>query len=323
MKTAIITGVTGQDGIYLSELLVLKGYHVVGCVTDVARGAAKIPDHLKNDLELVEWDMCDQSILRDILVQYNPIEIYNLAAYTSGAGMFDDAVNVGNINGLAVTRILESIRKINSKIRLCQASSREIFGDAVESPQSEKTTPIPRSPYGAAKLYADSMVKIYRQHHSIYACSAILYNHESPRRGKGFVTRKITLEAAKIKLNLSDVLYLGNLETQRDWGFAGDYVYAMWQILQQNSPDDYILATGETHSVRELCKCAFDYLGLDYRNYVKENIDNYRPSESLLLVGDARKAMGRLHWKPQISFQDLVVMMVESDLQYLLSQNLK
>ncbi len=231
--------------------------------------------------------------------------------------MFDDPVNIGEINGLAVTRILEAIRVVDPKIRFCQASSREIFGEAAESPQTENTAHFPRSPYGAAKLYADSMVRIYRQHYGVFACSAILFNHESPRRGLGFVTRKITSEAAKIKIGLATELHLGNLDTLRDWGFAGDYVYAMWLMLQQPGPDDYVLATGVTHSVRDFCECAFGYLGLDYRDHVKVDSSNYRPSEPVLLVGNAEKAKQVLNWEPKVGFREMVDMMVEADLQIL------
>lgn len=317
MKTAIITGVTGQDGAYLAELLLAEGYRVLGGVRDADKALNKLPSSLVNCVEFVAWDMLDQQVMMDILVRYRPTELYNFAAYTSGTGMFDDPVNVGEINGLAVSRMLEAIRIVDPKIRFCQASSREIFGEAAESPQTENTEHVPRSPYGAAKLYADSMVSIYRQHYGMFACSAILFNHESPRRGLGFVTRKITSAAAKIKLGLATDLHLGNLDTLRDWGFAGDYVHAMWLMLQQHSPDDYVLATGVAHSVREFCECAFGYLGLDHRDYVKVDSSSYRPSEPVLLVGNAKKAKQVLNWEPKVSFREMVCMMVEADLQIL------
>ena len=213
--------------------------------------------------------------------------------------------------------MLEAIREVDAGIRFCQASSREIFGEPFESPQTECTPHNPRSPYGAAKLYADSMIQIYRQRYGLFACSAILFNHESPRRGLCFVTRKITHEAAKIKLGLTKELYLGNLEARRDWGFAGDYVHAMWLMQQQSHPDDYVIATGETHSVREFCECAFRHLGLDYREYVQEDSAAFRPSESSLLVGDAKRAKQILGWEPQVGFGELVDMMVDADLQML------
>jgi len=317
MKTAMITGITGQDGSYLAELLLAEGYRVIGGVRDVEKALNKLSSDLVNRVELVAWDMLDQRVMVGILSNYRPTELYNFAAYTSGAGMFDDPVNIGEINGMAVTRILEAIREVDPKIRFCQASSREIFGEAMETPQTESTARSPRSPYGAAKLYADSMVKIYRQHYGMFACSAILFNHESPRRGMGFVTRKITSEAAKIKLGLANELHLGNLDTLRDWGFAGDYVYAMWLMLQQQHADDYVLATGVTHSVREFSECAFGYLGLDYRNYVKVDSGSYRPSEPVLLVGNAEKAKQVLNWEPKVNFHEMVAMMVEADLQVL------
>ena len=249
--------------------------------------------------------------------QREPTEIYNFAAYSSGSGMFEDPVGIGEINGLAVTRILEAIREVDINIRFCQASSREIFGEAIQSPQTERTPSNPRSPYGAAKLYADSMIRIYREHYKIFACSAILFNHESPRRGLGFVTRKITHEASRIKLGLAKELHLGNLNALRDWGFAGDTVNAMWLMLQQVHADDYIVATGETHSVREFCECAFGYLALDYRNYVYEDESVYRPVEAAMLVGNIDKTRTALGWKPKVKFNELVHMMVDADMQAL------
>ena len=253
----------------------------------------------------------------EVLAQYRPVDLYNLAADSTGAGMYDDPVGIGAVNGLAVARILEAIRKVDVSIRFCQASSREIFGEASESPQSECTPVDPRSPYGAAKSYADYSVRIVRRHYGLFACSAILFNHESPRRGLEFVTRKITFTAARIKRGLANELQLGNLDARRDWGFAGDYVRAMWLMLQAAHADDYVISTGETHSVREFCECAFDYLGLNYQDYVKNNSSVYRPAEPVQLVGNARKARKVLGWVPEIGFHELVRLMVDADLRIL------
>lgn len=317
MTTALITGLTGQDGLYLAELLSAKGYRIIGAVRDLTSAYNKIPEELKAQVELVAWDMLDQERMADVFLKYKPIEVYNLAAYSSGAGMYDEPVDIGEVNGLAVTRILEAIRVANKKIRFCQASSREIFGDAVESPQSESTPVNPRSPYGAAKLYADNLIRIYRQRYEIFACSAILFNHESPRRGVDFVTRKITHTAAKIKLGLEKDLYLGNLDARRDWGFAGDYMYAMWLMLQQERADDFIVATGFTHTVREFCELAFGYLGLDYMNFVREDASFLRTPEDMLLVGCIDKAKNKLGWQPLVSFKELVFMMVDAEMRLL------
>lgn len=317
MKTALITGVAGQDGSYMAEYLLANGYRVIGAVRNCQRAKELLPTTLKNSIELIAWDMLDQRHMMEVLAEYRPVELYNFAAYTSGAGMYDDPVAVGEVNGLAVTRILEAIRVVDTQIRFCQASSREIFGEAVVSPQTESTRANPRSPYGSAKLYADSMIKIYRQRYDIYACSAILFNHESPRRRLEFVTRKISHEAVRIKLGLAKELYLGNLDAQRDWGYAGDYVRAMWLMLQQEQADNYIVATGVAHSVRELCEIAFSHLGLDYRDFVREDASVYRPAESALLIGCAAKAQAELGWMPEVEFGELVHMMVDADLQIL------
>jgi len=321
MKSAIITGISGQDGSYLAELLISRGYTVVGVVRNIKHAKNKVVLSLVNQVELVEWDFTNQEAITNIFKQYHPSEIYNLAAFSSGAGMFDSPVEIAEINGLVIAKILEAIRIVDIRIRFCQASSREIFGEAKQSPQTEETPPQPRSPYGAAKLYADIMIRIYRERYNIFACSAILFNHESPRRGLGFVTRKITHEAARIKLGLANELRLGNLDTVRDWGFAGDTVNAMWLMLQHDQPEDYIIATGSTHSVRQFCECAFSYLGLNYNDYVREDISSYRPSELVVLVGDASKAKTQLGWSPQVSFNELVKMMVDADIQSLLEEN--
>jgi len=317
MKTALIAGVTGQDGMYLTELLLAKGYRVIGAVRDCKRAAKSLPLDLKKSVELIEWDLMDQHRMTEVLKEYRPEEIYNFAAFSSGAGMYDDPVGIGEVNGLAVTRTLESIRAVDVNMRFCQASSREIFGEAVESPQNEQTAVNPRSPYGAAKLYADGMIRIYRQRYGLFACSAILFNHESPRRDLEFVTRKITHEAARIKLGLTKELQLGNLDARRDWGYAKDYVRAMWLMLQQSRPDNYVLATGETYSVRQLCEYAFEHVGLDYRDYVCVETAACRPDEDVQLVGDASKARHDLDWQPRVNFIELIHMMVDADLAML------
>lgn len=317
VQTALITGITGQDGSYTAELLLAKGYHVVGAIRDARKEAATLPPDLVGRIEVVNWNMHDTENMVKVLTRYQPAEFYNFAAYSSGAGMFDDPVAIGEVNGLAVARMLEAIRTTNPTIRFCQASSSELFGEATESPQSERTPYQPRSPYGAAKLYAHQMIRIYRQHFGLFACSAILFNHESPHRGLGFVVRKVTHEAAKIKLGLAHELRLGNLDARRDWGFAGDTVRAMWLMLQQTVANDYVVATGETHSVRELCECAFGCVGLNYQDYVREDVASFRPTESMPLVGDASKARDQLGWRPQIGFRELVARMVDADLQML------
>lgn len=317
IKTALITGVVGQDGSYLAELLISKGYRVVGAVRDIDRARHAWPSAERIPLDLVRWDMRDEGLMRQVLESCAPDEFYNLAAYTSGTGMYDDPVGMGEINGLAVTRMLEAIRAVNPAIRFCQASSREVFGEALESPQTERTRPAPRSPYGAAKWYGDAMVRIAREHFGLFASSAILYNHESPRRGLAFVTRKITNGAARIKLGFATELKLGNLEARRDWGYAGDFVRAMWLMLQQPKADDYIVATGESHSVRDFCRIAFAHLGLDYQEFVREIAADFRVAEPALLVGDASRARRLLDWQPEVGFEELVRMMVDSDLQQL------
>jgi GDPmannose 4,6-dehydratase len=317
MNVALITGITGQDGSYLAELLLKKAYRVVGAVRDLSSAHAKLALDLAQKVELVEWDMTSQFNMKEVIERVKPSEIYNFAAYSSGSGMYDDPVDIGEINGLAVLRILEAIREVDLNIRFCQASSREIFGVAEESPQTEFTPRNPRSPYGAAKVFADTSVRIHCERFGMFAASAILFNHESPRRGLGFVTRKITHQAARIKLGLDAQLSLGNIDAQRDWGFAGDYVRAMWLMMQQSLPTDYVVCTGQSHSVRELCEYAFGRLGLDYRDYVREDKDAYRPNEPVLLVGSAEKARRELGWAPEIGFRELIHMMVDADLQLL------
>ncbi|MFN7120402.1 MAG: GDP-mannose 4,6-dehydratase [Hydrogenophaga sp.] len=315
MKTALITGVSGQDGSYLADYLLQRGYRVVGGTRHAETALAALPPELVGKIELVPWKMGDLSGMKEVLTHLRPSEIYNFAAHSTGSGMYDDPLDMSDVNGIAVTRTLEAIRTVDPKIRLCQASSREIFGEALQSPQTEATPPNPRSPYGAAKLYADCMIRIYRLRYGLQACSAILFNHESPRRSRQFVTRKITHEAARIKLGLAHELHLGNLDTQRDWGFAGDYVRAMWLMLQQDKADDYVIATGEAHTVRDLCDMAFRRLGLDYRDHVREDAASYRPSEPAPLVGCSAKARQDLGWEPKVSFRELVHMMVDADLR--------
>jgi len=259
--------------------------------------------------------MLDTRRITEILASYRPEELYNYAAYSSGSGMYDEPVAMGEVNGLAVTRILEAIRDVNSEIRFCQASSSEIFADTDRSPQSELTPAFPRSPYGAAKAYADSLIRIYRQRYGLFACSAILFNHESPRRSLAFVTRKIARTAARIKRGLAAELTLGNLSARRDWGYAGDYVRAMWLMLQHTSAEEFVISSGETHSVRDFCECAFEYLGMDYRDYVREDSGAFRHSEPTQLVGDNTKARMLLNWQPDVRFRELVAMMVEAELR--------
>lgn len=317
MSRALITGVSGQDGSYLAEYLLERNYEVLGGVRDTAMARNRLPESLHSNVELIAWDMLNESHMRDVIARTRPTEIYNLAACSSGAGMFDDPIEMAEINGLAVTRMLEAIRTVDAGIRFCQASSREIFGEAEHSPQTETTATNPRSPYGAAKLYADNMIRIYRKRYGMFACSAILFNHESPRRHLDFVSRKITHEAARIKLGLTQELQLGNLDTQRDWGFAGDYVRAMWLMLQHSVAADFVIATGAAHSVREFCDVAFSHLGLDYRHYVREDPEAYRPSEPVLLVGASDRARTELGWAPCVSFSELVHMMVDADMRNL------
>lgn len=320
MTVALITGITGQDGCYLAELLLGKAYRVVGAVRNLETAGVNLPADLADKVELVRLDMSSQSEMVEVLQRFNPSEIYNFAAYSSGSGMYDDPVEVGDINGLAVLRLLEAIRLVDSQIRFCQASSREIFGEPAQCPQTESTLRNPRSPYGAAKLFADGLIGIYRQRYGLFATSAILFNHESPRRALSFVSRKITHQAARIKLGLDTTLPLGNLDAQRDWGFAGDYVRAMWLMLQQTLPDDYVVCTGQSHSVREFCEFAFGYLGLDYRDYVQEDKGSYRPNESIPLVGSAEKAWRDLGWMPELEFASIVRMMVDADMELLRTQ---
>ena len=317
MPCVLILGIGGQDGSYLSEFLLDRGYRVVGTVPDTDPVNIDRIRHLLDRIEIVQDDLLDQDRLEKIFRDHLPNEVYNFAANSVLAASFHQPILATMVLAMGVTRILEAIRKITPEARFFQASSSEIFGKPAEIPQSETTPFHPRNPYGVSKVYSHLMTMTYRENYNLYACSGILYNHESPRRSPEFVTRKITLAAAKIKLGLSEELRLGNLDARRDWGFAGDYVRAMWLMLQQPQSDDYVLATGETHSVRELCEEAFSHLGLDYREYVVKEEECFRPPETAQLVGNPAKARRVLGWKPKVSFRDLVRMMVEADLEAL------
>jgi GDPmannose 4,6-dehydratase len=313
MPTALITGVNGQDGSYLAEFLLGKGYRVVGSVRSLTSNLDRIARILEC-IEIVETDLRDLTSLEDLIRRVQPNEIYNLAARTSGSELWADPVRTGEVNALYVARVLEAIRKCRADIRFCQASSSEVFGNAHVAPQDESTPLRPRNPYGVAKAYAHWITANYRDAYDMFAGSCILFNHESPRRALQFVTRKISHAAARIKLGLASELRLGNLEARRDWGFAGDYVQAMWLMLQQPKPADYVIATGETHSVREFCEVAFSHVGLNYRDYVIQDPENFRSSEAALLVGNPLAAKRVLGWQPNVTFQELVWMMVDADL---------
>lgn len=321
MKKALITGVTGQDGSYLAEFLLEKGYEVLGMVRRTSTVNFDRITHLQNDIWLVQGDLLDQVSLIAILQEHHPDEVYNLAAQSFVPTSFEQPVLTGEFTGLGVTRVLDAVRLVDKNIKFYQASSSEMFGKVREVPQNENTPFYPRSPYGAAKVYGHWITVNYRESYGLFACSGILFNHESPRRGLEFVTHKVTHGAARIKLGLADELRLGNLEAQRDWGYAGDYVEAMWLMLQQDEPDDYVIATGETHSVRELCEVTFGYLGLNYRDYVVSDPKFYRPVEVDQLVGDASKARRVLGWEPKVSFEELIQMMVGADLEALQNEN--
>ena len=321
MPTALITGITGQDGSYLAELLLSKSYHVIGMVRRSSTVTFERIQHIQDHLTIVQGDLHDQSSMVDILEEYRPDEVYNLAAQSFVPTSWTQPVLTGEVTGLGVTRLLEAIRHFNPKIRFYQASTSEMFGKVHEVPQSETTTFHPRSPYGVAKVYGHWITVNYRESYDLFTVSGILFNHESPRRGFEFVTRKITYGAARIKLGLDKELHLGNLEARRDWGFAGDYVRAMWLMLQQDQPEDFVIGMGATHSVRELCELAFTRLGLDYRQYVVEDPRFFRPAEVDLLISDPGKAHQKLGWHPVVSFQDLVTMMVDADFKRLAQGN--
>ncbi len=316
-KRALITGVTGQDGSYLAEFLLEKGYEVFGMVRRTSIINYERIRHFQDKINIVNGDMADQTSLQSILRDVQPHEVYNLAAQSFVQTSWGQPVFTGDITALGVTRVLDAIRTINPDIRFYQASSSEMFGKVQEVPQNENTPFYPRSPYGVAKVYGHWITVNYRESYNMFACSGILFNHESPRRGLEFVTRKVTHNAAKIKLGLADKLPLGNLDARRDWGFAGDYVKAMWSMLQQDSPDDYVVSTGQTYSVQKLVEIAFGHLGLDWQQYVYQDERFMRPAEVDLLIGDPSKAKKELGWEPSVSFEELVTMMVDSDVQLL------
>ena len=313
-KTALITGITGQDGSYLAELLLEQGYRVVGMTRRTSTEVHERIEHIVDRVEIVSGDLLDQSSMTKLIDEIRPHEVYNLAAQSFVPTSWSQPVLTGEFTALGVTRVLEAIRQVDAGIRFYQASSSEMFGKVLETPQSESTPFYPRSPYGVAKVYGHWITINYRESYDLFAVSGILFNHESERRGKEFVTRKISDGVARIKHGLARELRLGNLDARRDWGFAGDYVRAMWQMLQAQTPDDYVIATGRTHSVREFCRLAFAVADLDYERYVVEDPKFVRPAEVDLLIGDPAKAKRMLGWEPATSFEDLVERMVRCDL---------
>ncbi|MDQ3553101.1 MAG: GDP-mannose 4,6-dehydratase [Chloroflexota bacterium] len=319
-KTALITGITGQDGSYLAELLLEKGYRVVGMTRRSSSSAHERIDHLAGRIELVQGDLLDQASLVSALQTTRPDEVYNLGAQSFVPTSWNQPTLTAEFTALGVTRLLEAVRQVDPAIRFYQASSSEMFGKVRETPQNEQTSFYPRSPYGVAKVYGHFITVNYRESYDLFACSGILFNHESPRRGHEFVTRKVSDAVARIKLGEQQELRLGNLDAERDWGFAGDYVRAMWLMLQGDEPRDYVVATGETHSVRELCQIAFARVGLDYRDHVVIDQSFIRPAEVDQLLGDADKARRELGWEPEVSFERLVHMMVDADMARLEQQ---
>jgi GDPmannose 4,6-dehydratase len=315
MPTALITGITGQDGSYLAEFLLAKGYQVVGMVRRSSTVTFERIQHIQDEIAIVQGDLHDQSSLMVVLEEYQPDEIYNLAAQSFVMTSWSQAVLTGEVTALGVTRLLEAIRSVTPEARFYQASSSEMFGKVVEVPQRETTPFYPRSPYGVAKVYGHWITVNYRESYNMFAVSGILFNHESPRRGLEFVTRKISDGVARIKLGQTNELRLGNLDARRDWGFAGDYVEAMWMMLQQDIPDNYVIGTAETHSVREFCEIAFGCVGLNYQDHVIQDPRYYRPAEVDLLVSDPIKARETLGWRQKVGFKELVEMMVEADLR--------
>jgi GDPmannose 4,6-dehydratase len=317
MPTAIITGITGQDGSYLAELLLSKGYKVVGMARRASTVTYERIEHLLDTIDIVQGDLSDQGSLIALLEEYKPREIYNLAAQSFVPTSWNQPALTGDVTGLGVTRLLEAIRYVDPKIRFYQASSSEMFGKVLEVPQRETTPFYPRSPYGVAKVYGHYITVNYRESFNIFAVSGILFNHESPRRGLEFVTRKISNAVARIKLGMAKEVRLGNLESRRDWGFAGDYVDAMWRMLQQDQPDNFVIGTNETHSVQEFCEIAFGRVDLDYKKHVIVDERYYRPAEVDLLISDASKAGKILGWEPSVEFKQLVEMMVDADVKRL------
>jgi GDPmannose 4,6-dehydratase len=315
MPKALITGITGQDGSYLAEFLLAQHYEVLGMVRRSSTVNFDRIRHFQDQVTLVQGDLLDQVSLINILEEHEPDEVYNLAAQSFVPTSWQQPVLTGEFTALGVTRLLDAIRLVNPQIRFYQASSSEMFGKVQEVPQREKTPFYPRSPYGVAKVYGHWITVNYRESYDLFACSGILFNHESPRRGLEFVTHKITNAVARIKLGLDRELRLGNLDARRDWGYAPDYVHAMWLMLQQPEPDDYVVATGETHSVQEFCEEAFSYVDLDWRQYVVQDPRFMRPAEVDLLVGDASKSGAKLGWEPSVTFRELVRIMVDADLE--------
>jgi GDPmannose 4,6-dehydratase len=322
-RSALITGITGQDGSYLAELLLEKGYEVFGLVRRGSTDSSERIAHLGDRITLIGGDLLDSTSLCGALTQSQADEVYNLAAQSFVHASFDQPVLTAETTAVGVTRLLDAVRQIRPEARYYQASSSEMFGKVHETPQRETTPFHPRSPYGVAKVYGHWITVNYRESYDMHACSGILFNHESPRRGLEFVTRKITHAVARIHHGLQDELALGNLDAQRDWGFAGDYVDAMWRMLQTDTPDDYVISTGETHSVREFCEVAFGHVGLDYNDHVTIDPRFYRPAEVELLLGDASKAKTELDWTPQVDFPSLVKMMTESDVEIVGTQKAK
>ena len=319
-KRALITGITGQDGSYLAELLLEKGYHVIGMVRRSSTLNFERIGHLQDHIELVPGDLLDEVSMIQLIRTHRPDEVYNLAAQSFVQTSFGQPVLTGETTALGVTRLLDAIRLADHEVRFYQASSSEMFGKVVEVPQRESTPFYPRSPYGVAKLYGHWITVNYRESYGMHASSGILFNHESPRRGLEFVTRKIAHGVARIKMGLDRELRLGNLDAQRDWGFAGDYVDAMWRMMQREEPGDFVVSTDETHSVREFCELAFGHVGLDWAEHVVIDERFFRPAEVDLLVGDASRARTVLDWKPRTSFEDLVRMMVDADLDLVARQ---
>jgi len=314
MPRALITGITGQDGSYLAELLLAKGYEVWGMVRRASTESHERNEHIRDRLNFVQGDLLDQPSLTQALVQSEPDEVYNLAAQSFVPTSWSQPVLTAEFTAVGVTRLLEAIRQVNPRIRFYQASSSEMFGMVRETPQTELTPLYPRSPYGVAKCYGHYITVNYRESYDMFCCSGILFNHESPRRGLEFVTRKVSDGVARIKLGLADHLALGTLDAKRDWGFAGDYVDAMWRMMQQDEPDDYVVATGETHTVERLVEVAFGHVGLDWHDHVRTDPAFIRPAEVDLLVGDWSKAKAKLGWAPSVHFEGLVQMMVDADL---------
>ena len=319
-RRALITGLTGQDGSYLAEFLLEKGYEVIGMVRRSSTVNFERIAHIQDDVQIVQGDLLDEMSLRDVLQRNRPDEVYNLAAQSFVQTSWQQAVLTGETTALGVTRLLNAVREVNPEIRFYQASSSEMFGKVVEVPQNEETPFYPRSPYGVAKVYGHWITVNYRESYQLHASSGILFNHESPRRGLEFVTRKITNAVAKIELGMADTLALGDLDPQRDWGFAGDYVEAMWLMLQQDKPQDFVVATGETHSVQEFCELAFGHVGRAWQDHVVQDERFMRPAEVDLLIGDASKARTTLGWRPRTRFEDLVTMMVDADVELVARQ---